>query len=195
MSVAVLAQRPKLATPRFLVGSFGMVQGKVPKTEAKAGSASAPTASPAPTAPAPPAPPPPPSMSEAFRGGAMSAEDWLLLAMPYVDHHVSKVTSSLDIWKGLPLARHPPLQITDAAGSKVKNYKEVWNMQHCLDALTATEVYETSTSRWWLDIVPKKWHDGTDFQCHRVDWAQMQCAKDRNLFVCLLCVSIIYIYI
>lgn len=129
-------------------------------------------------------PTPAPSEDDVQRGVDMFVQDWMTDVIPYVHHRALQHFSDAQEFGGRddvrkPLCLHAPLQISSDANTTVKNFKEVWNMQHCLDALTTTDLYEASGSIFWLDSLKGHWGDDSSAQSPivNVNWAQLKVAK------------------
>ena len=57
------------------------------------------------------------------------------------------------------LADSPPLEISAGAQKSLKNFREPWNMQSCLESLNSTQIYEASGNVFWLDVLGTKFGD------------------------------------
>ena len=113
-----------------------------------------------------------PAQADIDAGVASSVSDYMKELVPYVQERLLALLKTTGAFEWT-LAEAPPLQISSDAQKAFKNFKEPWNMQNCLAALTSTQLYEASGNIFWLDIL------GTRFGEHvlsdaEVTWRQLE---------------------
>lgn len=115
-----------------------------------------------------------PSQSDIDAGVAIPVRQYMEALIPYVQ---ARLTAFLKQQKaphcGRSLTEVPPFQISQDAKKSYKNFREPWNMNNCLVALTSTHLYEASGNVFWLDVLGTKFgeYDLTDAE---VTWHRLR---------------------
>ena len=93
--------------------------------------------------------------------------------IPYVQERLLAILKRRCAAFASTLAEALPFVIGSDVKQTFKNFREPWDMSHCLDSLTSTQLYEASGNIFWLDIL------GTKFGVHvlpgaEVTWRQLE---------------------
>ena len=114
-----------------------------------------------------------PAPDDIAAGVATSVKDYMKELIPYVQERLLAVLKRRDSAFASTLAEALPFVIGSDVKQTFKNFREPWDMSHCLDSLTSTQLYEASGNIFWLDIL------GTKFGGHalpdaEVTWRQLE---------------------
>ena len=105
-----------------------------------------------------------PSQGDIDAGVAIPVREYMKALVPSVQAGLTAFLKKKDAnFKGT-LAELPPLAISATAQKAFKNFREPWNMQNCVAALSSTQNYEASGNIFWLDVMGTKFgeHELTD---------------------------------
>ena len=122
-------------------------------------------------------PRPEPSDDELQSGATMFVQERMADVMPYVQQ---RLASHLTYIADKPLSEHAPLEISNDINAAVWNFKEVWNMNRCMQSLSTTDMYEASGNIFWLNNGAVWDHAAsTHAKVVSVSWSQIKAAKQN----------------
>ena len=99
-----------------------------------------------------------PSQADIDAGVATSVREYMEALVPSVQEDLTAFLKQRSGFTGT-LADSPPLEISAGAQKSLKNFREPWNMQSCLESLNSTQIYEASGNVFWLDVLGTKFGD------------------------------------
>ena len=99
-----------------------------------------------------------PSQADIDAGVAISVREYMEALVPSVQEDLTAFLKQRSGFTGT-LADSPPLEISAGAQKSLKNFREPWSMQSCLDSLNSTQIYEASGNVFWLDVLGTKFGD------------------------------------
>ena len=114
-----------------------------------------------------------PSQGDIDAGVATSVKDYMKELIPFVQERLLAFLKRRDPAFATTLAEAQPFAISSDAKKTFKNFREPWDMRHCLVSLTSTQLYEASGNSFWLGMLWTKFgeHSLTDA---KVTWRQLQ---------------------
>ena len=99
-----------------------------------------------------------PSQADIDAGVATSVREYMEALVPSVQADLTAFLKQRSGFTGT-LADSPPLEISAGAQKSLKNFREPWSMQSCLESLNSTQIYEASGNVFWLDVLGTKFGD------------------------------------